>query len=196
MIATSETSLSIEWEKPTAPNGIVRHYMVSVSGKPEVRIAMNVYNYNMTGLQSFVEYSVIVSACTDGGCTRSPAVRARTLSSPPKRQLPPTAEVLSNTSLRVRWDEPVSPNGPIQQYILRSRTIESLVTNIVRSQTQWSVIYQGTGTVFDHTGLGIFSLQQYMVSFFQTFILTEVKGLEKNFFTVIDTSLFYHYFSR
>lgn len=169
MTAVSETSLSIEWEKPTIPNGILRYYLVSVTSIPEVTVDVNVFNYTMTGLSSFVEYTVIVSACTEGGCKKSSPVKARTLSSPPKQQLPPTAEYTSNTSLKVRWDEPVSPNGPIKSYILKHRTIESLITKIVTSPSAWSVIYEGKATVFDHSDLGIYSLHQYMVQLINFF---------------------------
>ena len=147
--------------------------MSSGSTRKEIRVLNNVFQYFITDLASYVEYTTLIKACNSGGCGSSAASKARTLAAPPKLQAPPSASALSNSSLRVRWDEPGAPNGPIQRYLLEHRTIESLLTEQITQPTAWRRIYEGTATVFDHTGLGIFSQQQYMVRTYscQNFII-------------------------
>ncbi|XP_066923568.1 usherin-like [Clytia hemisphaerica] len=165
----SQTSFTVSWNTPSTPNGIILYYLVSVSSdstRKESRVLNTVYQYFINDLASYVEYTIIIKACNSGGCGSSAASKVRTLAAPPKLQAPPSAIALSNSSLRVRWDEPRAPNGPIQRYVLEHRTIESLLTEQITQPTTWRRIYEGTATVFDHSQLGIFSQQQYMVTCF------------------------------
>lgn len=160
--AVSSSSISVKWAKPYKPNGIITHYYVKIAGRSDLLRNVSL-EYTLTGLQSYVRYSVVISACTIGGCGDSPPSLARTLPAKPVGQLPPSAEVLSNSSLRVRWQEPIFPGGPIQNYLLWSRVMESLVSENITLPTPWREIYEGVSTIFDDKDLGIYSLHQYMV---------------------------------
>ena len=162
----------MNWQPPATPNGDIRHYLVSVtsdSSRKEVQVDRNLLKFEVTGLSSYVEYSAHISACNGGGCGTSGIAKARTATAPPKSQPEPYAVATSNTSLRVRWDEPRDPNGPITQYQLMHRTIESLLTETIDSPTSWTLVYEGTATVFDHTALGVYSQNQYKVNIFSLF---------------------------
>lgn len=161
--AVSSSSISVKWAKPYKPNGIITHYYVKIAGRSDLLRNVSLFEYTLTGLQSYVRYSVVISACTIGGCGDSPPSLARTLPAKPVGQLPPSAEVLSNSSLRVRWQEPIFPGGPIQNYLLWSRVMESLVSENITLPTPWREIYEGVSTIFDDKDLGIYSLHQYMV---------------------------------
>lgn len=122
-------------------------------------------SFLLTGLGSYISYPIVISACTVGGCGDGPSTTVRTLPSPPNGQPAPNAEAISATSLRVRWDLPRLPNGPITQFILMRRTVEDLVSGSPAAvyPTNWIVVYSGRSQFFDDTGLGIYSLQQYKV---------------------------------
>ena len=111
-------------------------------------------------------YDVIVSACTVGGCGSSSPSQVRTLPAKPEMQPAPVAEAESQTSLRVKWDAPLRPNGVILRYELYRRTVEDLVENNITGPTQYVKVFQNTALVTEYldTGLGIFSSHQYKVS--------------------------------
>ena len=165
MTVLSPSSLLIQWSSPSSPNGHVTHYYVITSGRRELVNRTTNLSHTLTGLGSYIEYSVVVAACTIGGCGNSEPTRARTLPSAPNGQPTPMASALSATSLRVRWGNPTHPNGPIVQFILSRRTAENLVTGPPGTlyPTIWIVVYRGSSQVYDDVGLGIYSLQQYRV---------------------------------
>ena len=162
----TQTSFTIHWNAPSVPNGVIRHYLVSVtsdSTRKEIQVDNNLLQFEVTDLSSFVEYSALVKACNGGGCTSSGIVKGRTTPAPPQSQPEPFAVATGNSSLRVRWNEPRDPNGPITKYVLMHRTIESLLTENINQPTAWLVVYEGTATVFTHSSLGVFSQNQYRV---------------------------------
>jgi len=78
--ALSSSSLSIEWSEPQQPNGIIIIYTVFLD-------SVVLHNQSdpgilvVTELTPFIIYTVLVEACTQFGCTRSPLVSERTLES-------------------------------------------------------------------------------------------------------------------
>ena len=170
----SPSSVLVQWRPPSDPNGHVTHYFVKTTNRRELVNRTINLSFTLTGLGSYISYGIIISACTIGGCGDSLPTNVRTLPSPPSDQPVPTAEVLSATGLRVRWNLPAYPNGPIQRFVLRRRTIEDLVSasSGIGYPTTWLQIFSGNSQSFDDNGLGIYSLQQYMVRlFFFIFIL-------------------------
>lgn len=114
-------------------------------------------------------YNVIVSACTIGGCGSSSPSQVRTHPAAPENQPAPIAQPLSQTEMRVSWDPPIRPNGLVEGYVLFRRTVEDLVTNNISSPTEYTQVYKvgarpGDRVVNDVL-LGIYSLQQYKVSY-------------------------------
>ena len=160
------------WTRPSTPNGVVTHYIIRVNDQHNSR--NNTVNanapleVNVTSLDPYILYNVIVSACTVGGCGSSLPTQVRTLPAKPEMQPAPVAEAESQTSLRVRWDAPLRPNGVILRYELFRSTVEDLVENNITHPTEFVKVFQGTPLVteFLDTRLGIFSLHQYKVNCF------------------------------
>ena len=157
----------VQWAKPKIPNGHVTHYIVRVlEASRNVTInSTTQFTHTVTDLRSYFLYRVVIGACTIGGCGFSGYGTVRTLPAIPKGQPPPSATVVSSSSLRVRWDPPEFPNGAILRYELHRRTVEDPVNENFTLPTSFVRIYQGQVTSFVDTGLGIYSLQQYKVKF-------------------------------
>lgn len=170
--ALSPYALHVAWTRPSTPNGVVTHYIIRVNDQHNSR--NNTVNanapleVNVTSLDPYILYNVIVSACTVGGCGSSSPTQVRTLPAKPEMQPAPVAEAESQTSLRVRWDAPLRPNGVILRYELFRSTMEDLVENNITHPTEFVKVFQGAPLVteFLDTRLGIFSLHQYKVNCF------------------------------
>ena len=127
---------------------------------------------NVTSLDPYIEYTVVVSACTIGGCGNSSPIQVRTLPAKPEGQPAPTATALSSTSLRVSWDPPERPNGVIQGYALFRTTLEDMVSRNVSEPTEYVQVFFVSDALpggvlqreYDDLNLGIYSLHQYKVS--------------------------------
>ena len=70
-------------------------------------------------LKAGTEYSIILSACTGGGCTNSSMLNTTTLESLPLVD-DINLKVVNKSSifLALEWNEPNEPNGKIRKYIL------------------------------------------------------------------------------
>lgn len=171
--ALSPYAIYVNWSVPRIPNGIVTHYIIRVIHQQTSRnttVNANApFHLNVTSLDPYIEYDVIVSACTIGGCGSSSPSQVRTLPAKPEKQPSPTAEALSQTSLRVRWDPPDRPNGVIVGYKLFRRIVEDLVTSNISTPTEYVEVFE-SGALrrqYDDFGLGIYSAHQYKVCFKQ-----------------------------
>lgn len=70
-------------------------------------------------MKAGTEYSLILSACTGGGCTNSSMLNATTFESIPSvRDI--SLKVINKSSdfLTLEWNEPSEPNGKIRKFIL------------------------------------------------------------------------------
>ena len=172
--ALSPYSIYVSWSVPSVPNGIVVRFIVQVTHQEMSRsITVNgnvTLEINVTSLDPYILYTVLVSACTIGGCGNSSSVRVRTLPAKPEKQPSPTAEALTSTSLRVTWDPPERPNGVIQGYVLYRRTLEDLVSRNLSYPTEYVQVFDGSRALggalqrgYEDRGLGIYSLHQYKV---------------------------------
>lgn len=167
--ALSPYAIYVNWSGPHIPNGIVTHFIIRVTHQQTSRnttVNANAsFQLNVTSLDPYIEYDVIVSACTVGGCGSSPSSKVRTLAAKPEEQPAPTAEALSRTSLRVRWDPPDRPNGVIVGYMLFRRTVEDLVSSNITEPTEYVLVFESGALQrqYDDTGLGIYSAHQYKV---------------------------------
>jgi hypothetical protein len=76
----------------------------------------------------------------------------------------------------VTWDPPTVPGGVIENFVLYRRTLdEPLSENF--TMTSYVEVYSGTTRTFDDRGLGIFSEQQYKVSYDYLWIWLGLLGL-------------------
>ncbi|XP_061149388.1 netrin receptor DCC isoform X1 [Syngnathus typhle] len=126
--ALSPTSIQINWETPSAPNGPILGYRVlwteSLSSK-EQSVDVNGLNYKMEGLNKFTQYTVSVLAINRfGPGTASENIIVTTQSDVPSA--PPqniTLEVVLSRSIKVSWQPPPrnAQNGIISAYKIKYR---------------------------------------------------------------------------
>ncbi|KAM9794715.1 netrin receptor DCC isoform 7-T7 [Syngnathus typhle] len=124
----SPTSIQINWETPSAPNGPILGYRVlwteSLSSK-EQSVDVNGLNYKMEGLNKFTQYTVSVLAINRfGPGTASENIIVTTQSDVPSA--PPqniTLEVVLSRSIKVSWQPPPrnAQNGIISAYKIKYR---------------------------------------------------------------------------
>ncbi|PNF15008.1 hypothetical protein B7P43_G18453, partial [Cryptotermes secundus] len=128
VIPTSPTSLLVQWSQPEHSSGAIQHYnMFYMEGDSaeEHHVVTSDLEYELVGLNKFMEYSVwVVAVNQNGPGSSTEEVVCRTLSDVPSE--PPqnvTLEASSSTSVTVRWEAPPREgrNGIITGYKLRYR---------------------------------------------------------------------------
>lgn len=134
------TRLSVYWDPPIMPNGVIMNYDLFVDGG---LVFSGPQNFTIvSGLNPFTEYSLFVQACTAVGCTNSTSVIGQTLPDVPMGVAPPNLTVLSPSSIQVTWQEPDMPNGVILRYE-------------VRRLTQSGSVVEFSGLDFETTATGL-----------------------------------------
>ncbi|KAJ0056643.1 hypothetical protein NL108_010598 [Boleophthalmus pectinirostris] len=118
------TSAVVKIPAPTKPNGIISLYRV---------FSQNHHNYTLLsegtstqqtlhGLRPYTHYWVSVEACTCYQCcSQGPVKEFRTLSAPPAQQPAPRPVALTSRSVQLQWDQPLVPNGVIENCELHLR---------------------------------------------------------------------------
>uniref|UniRef100_H2MKI3 DCC netrin 1 receptor n=1 Tax=Oryzias latipes TaxID=8090 RepID=H2MKI3_ORYLA len=127
-LALSPTSIQVNWEPPSHPNGPILGYRLlwteSPSGK-EQSVEVGGLTYKMDGLNRFTEYTVRVLAINRyGPGVASEAIGVTTHSDVPSA--PPqniTLEVVLSRSIKVSWQPPPrsNQNGIITAYKIKYR---------------------------------------------------------------------------
>ncbi|XP_042331708.1 LOW QUALITY PROTEIN: usherin [Sceloporus undulatus] len=118
--ALSATALHLSWTAPRKPNGIIREYQISQTGKGLIHSdTAGKMQHTVSGLHPHRNYSFTLAACTFVGCTSSQASSSRTLQASPQGVWSqPRHIIISSTIVEVYWDEPEQPNGIISLYRL------------------------------------------------------------------------------
>lgn len=147
---------------------IITHYNVRVleNGRNYTGFrADGLFNFIISGLLPYKDYNIIIAACTASACRDSAPGRVKTQPGLPSNQPAPSAKPLTNTSLEVSWDRPLVPGGRIQSYVLYRRTLDEPLTENF-TMTSYAQVYSGITARFEDKGLGVFSEQQYKVSYY------------------------------
>ncbi|KAL7861387.1 hypothetical protein SRHO_G00128280 [Serrasalmus rhombeus] len=110
-------SLKAAWTVPSIQNGEMLEYILQVNQEKVYR--GKTLTMEVTDLKPHTSYILILTACTNGGCTSSPSTSAHTEEAPPTGMLAPTLKVTGPESVEVSWKEPNHPNGIITGYELR-----------------------------------------------------------------------------
>ncbi len=142
-------SLILRWDEPGQPNGILTNYHVYEEGNVNSIYQGLNREFEFRRLQPYTEYFVQLEACTLGGCAKSMVQTVRTAEIMPENQPVPVVESLSATSVRVRWNPPVDPNGRI----LRFQIIRRTASRIVKRDT--SVTYSPETIVYETQDTGL-----------------------------------------
>ncbi|XP_071494817.1 LOW QUALITY PROTEIN: usherin-like [Diadema antillarum] len=128
-LSKTARSITVGWALPDRPNGLITSYTLLLDG-------VSVYtglarNYTVTGLSVFNPYRLVVTACTQVGCTNSLAATITTSQLPPTSVDPPTLFPRGPRSIEVRWTAPIQPNGVLQRYVLYSSPLSGVVGEAV-----------------------------------------------------------------
>ena len=143
-------SITVVWNAPTYPNGIITGYTVTaVPVRPtwgdtndllhNMSISVNTSELRATlfPLQSSTIYSFIVIAYTNAGSNAGPESEIYTLEAPPESVLSPTVTDAMATSLSFSWFNPLRPNGNITNFTLQ---LNGSLFSVTVSGTRFSYI--------------------------------------------------------
>ncbi|XP_074120778.1 usherin [Sminthopsis crassicaudata] len=121
IIALSAEVLHLSWRVPEKPNGIIKEYQISQSGKGLIHVdTKGRMQHTVTGLSAYTNYSFTLTACTSVGCTTSQPIVSRTLQAAPQGVWSiPRHIIINSTTVELYWNEPEKPNGLISEYQLR-----------------------------------------------------------------------------
>lgn len=90
--------------------GVITEYLIYFNGLL-INSTSRVSELVVGDLLPYTDHVVYTEACTEVGCTRSPAVRATTQEDLPQGELGLQALVLSATQVQVYWNAIQKPNG-------------------------------------------------------------------------------------
>ena len=115
--ALSPTSVQVTWQEPARPNGVILFYELRRNGT--VIFSNNATSFVDTNLMPNQFYSYSVQAYTSiGGGEMSSDRTIQTSPDTPEDISPPILVVLGPNTIFAQWEEPGTPNGVIQRYVL------------------------------------------------------------------------------
>ena len=177
----NSTSLYVTWQEPLQPNGQIINYTLVQDGV--IIFAGLQFNYTVTNLQPFTEYSYAIQACTEQGCSTSSQSTARTTEAIPDGYVAPTVTATTAQSTTITITEVVHPNGVV--YYILVVTGEFLLSNTpsgrlssVESRTVFN-----SSIVDDVTITNLIPYSQYEVQLVITNLAGSLYGEPFNFTT-------------
>ena len=115
--AVDSSTINVAWMPPQISNGKVTKYILNMDGT-EVFSGLDV-TYTVTDLLPYSLHAFTITACTNGGCTTSGEVMARSEDAPPEGLSPPLLRVVSANAIEIVWSPPAQPNGALESYDVR-----------------------------------------------------------------------------
>lgn len=139
----TSTAADVSWRQPNVLNGEIVTYILRRDGGV-------IYNgtdlrYSDTDLVANTQYSYTIEAVNGGGSIVSVETIIRTPEDTPDGLAPPNLFVINSTAIRVTWNQPTTPNGIINSYLVVyenqninvSISFEYIATSLVAA-TQYS----------------------------------------------------------
>ncbi|XP_044147224.1 usherin [Bufo gargarizans] len=115
-------SITVTWQHPSKPNGIITHYKIYQNGSLEVTVPGNRSSHTFHELTPYTSYLYQLEGCTSAGCTMSKeSLVTETLPDAPTDVLPPDLHSDSPTSVMITWKPPLHPNGIIESFSIDRR---------------------------------------------------------------------------
>ncbi|XP_063775500.1 usherin [Pseudophryne corroboree] len=115
-------SITITWQSPTKPNGIITHYNLYQDGSLQVVVPGNSSSFTFDGLVPYTSYRYQLEGCTSAGCSLSQeSLVIETLPDAPSYVLAPDLWSESPTSVTIRWKPPLHPNGVLEKFSIERR---------------------------------------------------------------------------
>ncbi|MBN3306045.1 USH2A protein, partial [Amia calva] len=112
-------ALLLRWSEPSRPNGIIKTYNIFNDNNLEFSGLSRQFLFRR--LEPYTVYTLVLEACTDAGCTRSPPQPVTTDEALPSSQAAPVAHSVRANSIELTWARPSQPNGKISEYQLICR---------------------------------------------------------------------------
>ena len=110
-----QQTVVIYWTAPSSPNGPIQRYLLTSTTQLNSTAVVQYEGLGLStilsGLTPYTRYTLVVTACTTGGCKAANGVNAVTLQAPPANQLPPIVSPIDSARLLVNWSPPLTPNG-------------------------------------------------------------------------------------
>ena len=141
----SATSIYVEWQFPSTPNGAIDQYVLLLNGGTMNEILAGqgqASSATITNLRPYTVYEVRIQACLQGipgGCGTGPGLNVRTLEAAPEGQYQPRLLARGPNTIDVMWDPPAEPNGIVYQYRINRRqfgdTNNGLLINVLDGET-------------------------------------------------------------
>ena len=151
----SGTSLSLFWNEPLKPNGIINMYLIYLGINAIFRGVSNSFTYRL--LTPFTAYELYLQACTTAGCTSGELQVITTAEIAPENQNVPLLDTLGPSSIRITWQPPFNPNGIIIRYRIQRENPDSSISQI-------HTVLNTTLRTFIDTGLLSYSIYKYAVT--------------------------------
>lgn len=116
---TTNSTMVVTWDPPTAMNGVLRYYEVHYSGN--VQQVEESTRAQLRDLLAFKNYSVHVTACTVSCSPPSPVVKRQTgIGVPGKINRVPAVRFINSSQVAVVWSRPTNPGGKLDYYQVTS----------------------------------------------------------------------------
>ncbi len=165
-VETISTGLSVilRWAEPQVPNGIIINYLIFESDNINPIYQGLGREFEYRRLQPYTTYSVLLQACTTGGCGKSPKQTFITAEVPPTNLEVPTPGFINATMVIIRWKKPVNPSGKITLYQVFRKMSSRIRLRKKRDAHDGIVIYstdQTDSEDYEYTDSGLKSYMKY-----------------------------------
>ncbi|XP_077981179.1 receptor-type tyrosine-protein phosphatase kappa-like [Glandiceps talaboti] len=165
---TTNTSITLKWEIPERPNGIIIAYTILwLPLKENVsKITVDIQDkmvYKVKNLESFTEYSFCVKAETSVGTgVCSNTVTDKTMAGVPSE--PADVQVVNKGQqfIDVKWDVPKQTNGHITIYQVHIMLIDRPYENNF-NQLKYDLDYKENVTALQHKFSSLFPATEYRI---------------------------------
>ncbi len=120
--SVNSTCVTLEWQVPTPPNGVIILYQVFRTDTPFAVYNTsdpNVTSYTDTRLHPHTKYGYKVRALNSAGGTESRVASVTTRQAAPELVYSPVIEAVTSSHVEISWLPPGRPNGVITSYTLR-----------------------------------------------------------------------------
>ncbi|KAG9484595.1 hypothetical protein GDO78_010137 [Eleutherodactylus coqui] len=135
-------SITITWQHPRKPNGMITHYNIYHNESLDVTVPGTTTSHTFQHLTPYTTYLYRLEGCTPAGCSLSKeSLAIETLPDAPSDVLPPDLYSNSPTSVVISWKPPLHPNGLIEAFSIERRLkgtepVEMIVTVPANHQRQ------------------------------------------------------------
>ncbi|PRD32262.1 UNVERIFIED_CONTAM: dome [Trichonephila clavipes] len=120
IFSKTDSTVGVKWLPPLEPNGIITHYNIYHNEFMNVmkdESSCKSCSFLIEDLKQFTQYDISIEACIGLFCSKkSPPFTVVTDIGVPGKMDPPRIENVNETHIKVSWNMPSNPNGPIDYF--------------------------------------------------------------------------------